>query len=139
MVTFLDAYALIGFLAGGQALEPVRQLLRAGGAAVTTANIAETCDVSARRFGIPIARVVDLLDPLFGGPLKVVPLDLATAINAGALRAEHYARGGRELSIADAVLLASARRGDAIATADPLVLELAAQRGIVPMALPSGR
>ena len=138
-VTFLDAHALIDFLTGGPALGAVTQLLRGDDTAATTTNIAETCDVSARRLGIPVARVMDLLEPLLGSVLTVVPLDLETAIRAGTLRAEHYGRATRRLSLADAVLLASARPGDKIATADPLVLELAQALDVTPVRLPAGR
>jgi uncharacterized protein (DUF1786 family) len=52
-VTLLDAYALIAFLAGGPATAQVRAILREGGAAVATANLAETLDVSQRLFTSP--------------------------------------------------------------------------------------
>jgi hypothetical protein len=45
-LTILDAYALIAFLVGGPASAQVRGVLREGDAAVTSANLAETLDVS---------------------------------------------------------------------------------------------
>lgn len=134
-MTFLDAYALIGFLTGGAAVEAVTQLLRGGDAAVTTMNLAETCDVAARRHGIPVARVMEFLDPLLSGHLRVVALDLELAARAGALRARHYNRTTSPISLADAVLLASASAGDRIATADAAVLRLASALGLEPVAL----
>jgi hypothetical protein len=113
-------------------------LLRNGACAVTTANLAEICDVTARRYNVPVERTMELLEPLLGGPLTVIALDLATAVRAGSLRAKHYSRAGRELALADAILLASAGPSDRVATADPLVLELAVAVGTTPVPLPAG-
>jgi len=135
-VTLLDAHALIDFLTGGPAVDTVTKLLRTGDCAATTVNIAETCDVSARRYGIPTDRVMELLEPLLGGVIAIVALELSTAIRAGTLRAQRYSRATRPLSLADAILLASARPGDRIATADPLVLDVAHELGIARLPLP---
>ena len=138
-MTLLDAYALIAFLTGGPALETVERLLREGGAALSAVNLVETCDVAARRHGIPTHRVLEMLEPLLGGVLQVIPLELHTAERAGALRARHYDRMTCAISLADAVLLASARDADRIATSDPAVLSVAATLGIASLALPPTR
>lgn len=132
-MTCLDAYALIAFLVGGPASAQVRALLREGGAAVASTNLAETLDVSQRVYGVPIVRAMEVLEPL---PLDVVPLDGALAQAAAELRSKHYHRATRPISLADAVLLASAlKRGFRIATADPDVLAVAAEEGIETIAL----
>jgi len=124
-MTLLDAYALIAFLIGGPAATRVRALLREGDAAVATANLVEVLDVSQRLYSLPIPRAVEILDPLFAGPLGMVSLDAAVARRAAEIRAKHYDRSTRPISLADAVLIASARSGDRIATADPDVLAVA--------------
>jgi predicted nucleic acid-binding protein len=135
-VILLDAYALMAFLAGGPAAPQVRALLREGGSAVATANLAEALDVSERVFGVPIARAMEILEPLFEGSLTVVPLGLATAQQAAEIRVRHYHRSSRPITLADAVLIASAGRADAIATADPDVLAVTLMEGrkTVPLA-----
>lgn len=129
-MTLLDAYALIAFLIGGPAAPQVRVLLREGGMAVATANLAESLDVSRRVYNVPIDRAVEILDPLFAGALATVPLDLAVARRAAEIRSSHYDRSTRPISLADAILLASAGPGDRIATADPDVLAVARAEGI---------
>jgi predicted nucleic acid-binding protein len=129
-VTLLDAYALIAILTGDPAASRVRAILREGGVAVATANLAEVLDVSERVRGLPSARAVEHLEPLFGGALTVVPLDLPIAVRAAQTRAAHYQRSSRPISLADAILLASAQPGDRIATSDPDVLAVAAARGL---------
>ncbi len=124
-MTLLDAYALIAFLVGGPATPAVRSLLREGDAGVTTANLIETLDVSQRVHGMAITRTMEILDPLLHGPLTAIPLDAALARSAAEMRATHYHRSNRPISLADAVLLASAKKGDRIATADPDVLAVA--------------
>jgi predicted nucleic acid-binding protein len=135
-VTLLDAYAIIAFLVGGPAAPRVRALLHEGDAAVATANLAEALDVSQRVHGLPIGRALEILEPLFEGPLAAVPLDLPTARRAAELRATHYHRASRPISLADAVLIASARKGDRLATADPDVLAVARAEGLATVALP---
>lgn len=135
-MTLLDAYAIIAFLVGGPAAPRVRELLREGNAGVTTANLAEALDVSERVHGLPIARAFDVLEPLLEGPLTAVPLDLPTARRAAEIRATHYHRSSRPISLADAVLIASARKDDRLATADPDVLAVARAEEIHTTPLP---
>jgi predicted nucleic acid-binding protein len=135
-VTLLDAYALIAFLIGGPAAPAVRALLREGDAAVTTANLIETLDVSRRVHGLSISRAMDVLDPLLEGPLSTISLDARLARSAAEMRASHYHRSSRPISLADAVLLASARPGDRIVTADPDVLAIADVENLDTVKLP---
>ena len=135
-MTLLDAYALIAFLVGGPATAQVRAILREGGAAVATANLVEVLDVSQRVHGVPITRAVEILEPLLERTLTTVPLDSAVARRAAEIRARHYHRSSRPISLADAVLIASARHGDRIATADPDVLAVAGAEKLDSVALP---
>jgi len=135
-VTLLDAYALIAFLVGGPAAPSVRALLREGDAAVTSTNLAETLDVSQRVYGLEIQRSMELLDPLLQGPLTAIPLDVLLARRAADMRASHYHRTSRPISLADAVLLASAKTGDRIATADPDILAIADIEKLATVELP---
>lgn len=135
-MTLLDAYALIAFVVGGPATSEVRAILREGDAAVATANLVEVLDVSERVYALPISRTTELLDPLFEGPLTTVTLDSAIARSAAEIRAKHYHRSLRPISLADAVLIASAKRADRIATADPHVLAVAEAQERESVALP---
>lgn len=135
-MTLLDAYALIAFLIGGPAAPTVRTLLREGDAAITTANLTETLDVSWRAHGLPISRAMDILDPLLQGSVATIPLDAGLARSAAEMRASHYHRSNCPISLADAVLLASAGSGDRIATADPDVLAIADVENLHTVELP---
>ena len=132
----LDAYALVAFLAGGPAAAEVRAILREGGAAVATANLTEALDVSERLYGVPVEQAMEVIDPLLEGALSVVPLDLDGARRAARIRANHYHRSSRPISLADAVLIASAGPDDRIATADPHVLAVASSERIKSVGLP---
>ena len=136
-MTVLDAYALIAFLIGGPAAAQVRAILREGNAVVATANVAEVLDVSSRVHGVSIRQTMEVLAPLLDGPLHVVGLDLTVARRAAEIRAEHYHRSARPISLADAVLLASANPADRIATADPDVLAVAEAERIETLRLPA--
>jgi predicted nucleic acid-binding protein len=135
-VTLLDAYALVAYVIGGPAKEMVTAILREEKTAVATANLIEVFDVSNRRRGLLVSRVSEIIDPLFGGSLSVVHLDEHLARRAAELRVEHYHRSRSPLSLADVILLASARPGDRIATADADVLATAATLGIETVELP---
>lgn len=134
-MTFLDAYPLIAFLIGGPTSTAVRALLREGDAAITTANLAEALDVAQRRYALPVPRTMEFLDPLLGGPLTPVALDVPIAVRAGAIRAQYYDRAKSALSVADSILIASAGPADRIVTPDPAVLAVAATLGLETVAL----
>jgi PIN domain nuclease of toxin-antitoxin system len=136
-LTLLDAYALIAFLVGGPARAEVRGILREGGVAVASANLAETLDVSQRVHGLSIARAMEVLEPLLEDTLAVIALDATTARAAAELRASYYHRSDRPISLADAVLLASAKPDWRIATADPDVLAVASSEQLGTIALPA--
>lgn len=135
-MTLLDAYALIAFMVGGPAAPAVRAVLREGNAAVASANLAEALDVSQRLYRLPIPRAMEILEPLLEGPLRAVALDLEIARRAAEIRAGCYHRASRPLSLADAVLIASAKPGDRIATSDPHVLAVAREEEIDLLVLP---
>jgi predicted nucleic acid-binding protein len=97
---------------------------------VATANLAEALDVSQRVYGLPIARAMEVLETLFAETLATRTLDLPTAQRAADIRARHYHRSARPISLADAILLASAGPDDRIATADPDVLAVASDEGV---------
>ena len=135
-MTLLDAYALIAYLTAGPAAAHVRTILRDGDCAIATANLVEVLDVTQRVRGIPIGRVRAVIDPLLDGTLAIIPLDLPIARRAAELRATHYNGKTCAISLADAVLIASAQPGDRIATADPAVLDVTRVEGISTLPLP---
>lgn len=135
-MTLLDAYALVAYLVGGSAQDAVKSILQEGKTAVATANLVETFDVGERLYGLPVSRASEKIEGLFATSLSVVNLDEHLARRAAELRVEHYHRSRSPLSLADVILLASARPGDRIATADPDVLETAAELGIETVELP---
>jgi hypothetical protein len=100
------------------------------------ANLVEVLDVLERVHAVPTGRVLDALDHLVPGVLQPVALDYAIACRAGQIRARHYHRSVRPISLADAVLVASAGVGDRVATADPAVLAVAAAEGVATVPLP---
>lgn len=136
-MTVLDAYALISFLVGGPGATEVSGIMRQGGSGIATANLVETLDVSQRVHRMPIDRVMETLEPLFEASVALIPLDPLIARRAAEIRARRYHRVDCPISLADAVLLASARAGDRVATPDPDVLAVARAEGIVTVELPA--
>jgi PIN domain nuclease of toxin-antitoxin system len=132
----LDANALLAVLVIEPAMDRVLSLIRQGNAAMTGANIAEVFDVGVRRKGLSPARMTELVEPLFEGPIACVPVGQSLAGAAGLLRGGRYHRSKSRISLADAVLLAAARPTDKIATSDSGVLAIAADLGIETIELP---
>ncbi|MYD65815.1 MAG: type II toxin-antitoxin system VapC family toxin [Chloroflexi bacterium] len=132
----LDAYAVLAFLRGEHAAPQVRELI--GGdeeAALTLLGIAEVVDRLVRRAGVPEQEAA--LDIAELGLAAPPVLDVELATSAGLLRARHYNRRMRAISLADCVAAETARRlGASLATADPALLDACEQEGIAAIALP---
>lgn len=80
---------------------------------------------------------MEIVEPLLEEALSLIPSDLAIARRAGEIRAHHYDRASCPISLADAVLVASANNGDRIATADPDVLTVVGLENIGSVVLPA--
>ena len=143
-MTVLDAYAIVALLLGEPAAEEVATLLERPGepASASVINLAEVVDVLVRMNGRPIEAVVEKLDWLTAGGLHSVEVDEGLALAAGRIRAEHYNRVDRPLSLADCVALATAiALNEPLATADPPLAAAARDLGckIVPLQDSRGR
>jgi PIN domain nuclease of toxin-antitoxin system len=129
-VIVLDAFALIAHFREEPAAEAVRSLLRQGDCVMNTVNLAEVIDQMVRVVGADARTLESALSGLVAGPIDVMSVDEASAWRAATIRARHYHRKERDLSIADCILIATAGPGDTIATGDADVEATAHSEGI---------
>jgi len=134
-VIVLDACALESYFADEPAAEQVGAILQNGEQIVISAiNLTETLDRLIRLRGAGReALAADLLE--LG--LTVSDVDIAVAFDAAELRATHYRRSSRAVSIADCCAAAIALDRDAVlATSDPALLAMVHDEGGRWLALP---
>jgi PIN domain nuclease of toxin-antitoxin system len=134
----IDASALIALLGAEPAAGEVQELL-SHGAAMTTLNLAEAIDRLKRRYDLEIDQTRPVIEGLLAKSLMLLPLGPAQAWRAGEIRAAHYHRSRCPISLADAVLVASAPVGGRIASSDGPLLSVAASESIATVALPDSR
>jgi len=137
-LTYIDAYGLVALIANEAAAPEVEKLLRDEECRVVAVNLAEAIDVAARTHGYPLEEIRKALEPLLlGGQLTVAVSDESEAWLAAEIRVSKYHRLKRPLSMADCVLLAHAlSTGDAVATSDPHIADIARSGGVTVIALP---
>jgi len=100
-------------------------------------NFGESLDVLFRGYGIPLLELRDAVDGLSAaGRIRILTPDVEAAWRAAALRQRYYAKRSSEVSLADCFLIASARAGDEIATADPALAAVARAESIAVVGLP---
>jgi predicted nucleic acid-binding protein len=136
--TLIDASALIALLGAEPAAGEVQDLLNRG-AAMTTLNLAEAIDRLKRRYDLEVERTRPVIEGLLAKSLMLLPLEPAQAWRAGEIRAAHYHRSRCPISLADAVLVASASTSGCIASSDGSLLRVAASEGIATSALPDSK
>jgi PIN domain nuclease of toxin-antitoxin system len=138
-LTVLDAHALVAFLADETAAGAVEAILRDSKdeAAIGAANIAEAIDVLVRVHGHPLDAVDERVGWLLVSPLTVIDADERIGRLAGRLRATHYDRKERPISLGDCLCLATAlATGHRIATADSALAAVAHAEGVELIGLP---
>lgn len=135
----LDAYAVLALLRDEPAADEVQRLIESPEAtALTLLGVAEVLDYLVRLGGADEDEAA--LDLAQLGLDPPPPLDAAIAQRSGLLRARHYHRRHRAVSLADCVLAETVRGLEAtVATADPHLLETCAAEGIGILALPDSR
>lgn len=101
---------------------------------VSTVNVVEVVDVLMRTYGIDQADVIDAIDLLIESGMTIDGLSARQALGAGAIRARHFDRRTRAVSLADCVVVAlAADVGEPIASTDGALLEMAAAEGVATM------
>jgi len=134
-VTVLDAFAVVALLRGETAAPEVRDLLERGDAVLTSLGLAEVVDHLVRVIGTTDEEAV--LDVAQLGLGDALPVDADLALGAALLRARHYHRRDRAVSLADCIASETARTlGAVLATADPHLLDLCRDEGITTNPLP---
>lgn len=134
-MTVLDAFAVIALLRGEPAAQEVQRLLDAGDATLTAVGLAEVVDHLVRVVGVTDEDAA--LDLAQLGLANPTSLDGELSLRAGLLRARHYRRRDRAVSLADCIAAEEARAtSTALATADPHLLDLCVDEGIPVSPLP---
>jgi PIN domain nuclease of toxin-antitoxin system len=135
-VIILDAYAVLALLKGEAAAPQVRELLHGNHAAtLTSLGVAEVIDHLVRLCGADEDEAA--LDIAQLGLADAIVIDAATALRAGLLRARHYHRRDRAVSLADCIAAATAEANStAVVTSDPHLLNLCHDEHIRVIVLP---
>lgn len=126
----VDSQPLIALLLEEPGAAAVEGLLRAGGTRISTVSVAEVLDVLTRREGLPWDDVELVLAGLLADALEPVAPDVQVAHRAADVRRRHFDRRARRISLADCFVVATARPGDSVATADRVLLEVARAEGV---------
>ncbi len=137
----LDAYAVIAYLRDEPAAAAVETVLSSP-TVLTGVNAAEVVDQMTRVFGQDADAVRADLALLVHCGLTIVPVGAQEGLFAGQLRAAHYHRGSRPVSLADCVAAACALSHDwMLATSDPPLAALVRAEGgqVLALADSSGR
>lgn len=134
-MTILDAYAVVAYLRAESAADSVATLLRDQSCVITATGLAEVVDRFVR---LDAADEDDLITDLAElGLLDAIPVDSRMALDAGRLRARHYHRTRRAVSLADCIAASAARTLlEPLATSDPHLLDLCHDEGIATTVLP---
>lgn len=137
-MTVLDSFTVIALLRAEPAADQVAALIEDGEAELTVLGVAEVVDHLVRLVGVVDEEAA--LDLAQLGLADPQPLSADLALRAGLLRARHYHRVNRAVSLADCVAAETARAaGSAMATADPHLLDLCDDEGIAVIVLPDSR
>jgi PIN domain nuclease of toxin-antitoxin system len=137
-VIVLDSFAVLAFLRDEPAAHQVHTILDSGdGPVLTSVGLAETIDRLIRLFGVdPEEAALDVAQLGLNTPLTV---DERLGHYAGTLRARHYDRVERAVSLADCVAAAAAAFNSCpVATANPHLLDLCHVEDIERIPLPGG-
>lgn len=135
MTVLLDAYALIAYLRDEAAAPVVQRLLWAGELTISSVQLAEVLDRMERVYGVACDEIEVAVSAL---GIDVLSADYPVGAEAGRLRARHYLPTGRTLSLADSFCAATAvLGGHSLATADPILLTVAAAEGCTVVRLPA--
>lgn len=140
-MSVLDAYAVLAYLRNEPCADEVSSLLRSS-TLLPAVNAVEVLDQLVRVHGHDPDDVQADLALLSHAGMHIAAVSAEVAMLAGRLRARHYHRQRRAVSVADCVAAATAlSQRRALATADPALAALVGDEGgdVNPLADSAGR
>lgn len=106
---------------------------------VCVVNVGEVLDVLIRVHRTPVDDASEALDRFLADVARPIPATRALSEQAALLRARHYHRRDRDVSLADCFAIATALPDADIATSDPAIAHVARAEGIEVISLPNPR
>lgn len=140
-MTVLDAYAVVAYFRQERAADDVEAILRSP-TVISAANVAEVVDQLVRIHGRDADVVHGDIALLENAGMLVVAVTAEIGVSAGRLRARHYRRTSRSVSLADCIAAATAFSLEKpLATADPALAAVVRDEGgrVRPLVDTSGR
>lgn len=136
----IDAGPVVSLLLDDAAAEDVaRELGAVEPRCISVVNVAETLDVLRRVHRVSAGDAADAIDRFLLEVADPVDVTRELAERAADIRARHYHRRDRDLSLADCFVVATARPLDVVATSDTAVARAARAEGLEVLALPNAR
>ena len=135
----VDAGPVVSLLLDDPAAAAVAAALTGKPARISAITVAEVLDVLIRVHDVPADDAVESVGRLLDEVAAPVPVTRQDAERAGVLRARHYHRRDRDVSLADCFVVAITGGSDAVATADTALARVARAEGVDVVALPDAR
>ena len=135
----VDAGPVVSLLLGDAAAPDVVAALTGRDARISAVNVGEVMDVLVRVHRVPTDDAAESIWRFLDDVAAAVPATAEHAEKAGQLRARHYHRRDRDVSLADCFVVAVADEDDDIATSDSAVAHMASVEGRQVVALPNAR
>jgi PIN domain nuclease of toxin-antitoxin system len=124
---------------GDPAAAEVSSALDGRECSVSVVNVAEVLDVLIRVHRAPVNDASEALDRFLADVARPIPATRPLAERAALLRARHYHRRDRDVSLADCFAIAAAMPDAEVATSDTAIARVARAEGLEVIALPNAR
>ena len=135
----VDTGPIVSVLLGDAAAAEVSSTLDGRDCGVTVVNVAEVMDVLIRVHRAPVDDASEALGRFLADVARPIPATRPLAEQAALIRARHYHRRDRDVSLADCFALAAAIPDADFATSDTAMARVALAEGLNVIALPNPR
>jgi uncharacterized protein with PIN domain len=135
----VDTGPIVSVLLGDAAAAEVSSALEGRECSVSVVSVAEVLDVLIRVHRTPIEDASEALDRFLTDVARPIQATRALAEHAALIRARHYHRRDRDVSLADCFALATAVPDADIATSDTAIARVARAEGVGVIPLPNAR
>lgn len=135
----VDTGPIVSVLLADAAAAEVSSALDGRECGVSVVNVAEVLDVLIRVHRTPVDDASEALDRFLADVARPIPATRAIADEAALIRARHYHRRDRDVSLADCFAVAAAMPDADIATSDTAIARVARAEGLDVIGLPNAR